>query len=483
MNAILRNTMPVRNPRTGEVDYHITPPTADEMLATTKSLRAAQVEWAAAPIAHRVAVMRKWADEIEKNKVAITKAESADTGRYRGAKETPEAVIWGIRGWADRAADIIGKAMLEGTSSIMPHIKFRSQLKPYPLLGVISPWNFPMMLSTIDATPALLAGSAAIIKPSEVTPRFVEPLMETIQKVPELAKVLTYVVGGGETGQQLIENVDIVCFTGSVPTGRKVAEACARRFIPVFLELGGKDPVIVTENADLERATDAVLRGTVYATGQICFSIERVYVQEKIHDAFVDKLVKKAEQIELNYPDIHKGHIGPFIFGKQAGIVDEQLDDAIKRGAKIRTGGKSQNLGGGQYMRPTVVTDVLQDMKIMQDETFGPVIPVMKYKTKDEAVKLANDTIFGLSGAVIAGSDEEAYELGSQIDAGGISLQDTTLTGAILRDAEKTSFNLSGMGGSRMGPASILRFFRKKALMTNTLAPQDMREIRELPAA
>ena len=301
--------------------------------------------------------------------------------------------------------------------------------------------------------------------------------------MPELAKVLTYVVGGGETGQQLIENVDIVCFTGSVPTGRKVAEACARRFIPVFLELGGKDPVIVTENADLERATDAVLRGTVYATGQICFSIERVYVQEKIHDAFVDKLVKKAEQIELNYPDIHKGHIGPFIFGKQAGIVDEQLDDAIKRGAKIRTGGKSQNLGGGQYMRPTVVTDVLQDMKIMQDETFGPVIPVMKYKTKDEAVKLANDTIFGLSGAVIAGSDEEAYELGSQIDAGGISLQDTTLTGAILRDAEKTSFNLSGMGGSRMGPASILRFFRKKALMTNTLAPQDMREIRELPAA
>ncbi|MDX2142855.1 MAG: aldehyde dehydrogenase family protein [Rhodospirillaceae bacterium] len=483
MTALRRNTLPVRNPRTGEVDYHITPPTAEEMAATCRGLRAAQVEWAAAPIAHRVAVMRKWADEIEKNKAAISKAESIDTGRYRIAKEAPEAVIWSIRGWADKAPEIVNKAMLEGTSTIMPHIKFRSQLKPYPLLGVISPWNFPMMLSAIDATPALLAGCAAIIKPSEVTPRFVEPLMETIQKVPELAKVLTYVVGDGETGQNLINNVDIVCFTGSVPTGRKVAEACARRFIPVFLELGGKDPVIVTENADLERATDAVLRGTVYATGQICFSIERVYVQEKIHDAFVDKLVQKAEQLELNYPEVHKGHIGPFIFGKQAAIVDEQLDDAVQHGAKIRTGGKSQNLGGGLYMRPTVLTDVKQDMKIMQDETFGPVIPVMKYKTKDEAVRLANDTIFGLSGAVIAGSDEEAYELGSQIDAGGISLQDTTLTGAILRDAEKTSFNLSGMGGSRMGPASILRFYRKKALMTNTLKPQDMREIRELPAA
>ena len=481
MNAIRRNTLPVRNPRTGEVDYHITPPTADEMATTTKSMRAAQKDWAAAPVEHRVAVMRKWADEIEKNKAAISKAEAADTGRGRIAKESPDAVIWSIRGWADNAPAIINKAMLEGNSSIMPHIKYRSQLKAYPLLGVISPWNFPMMLSAIDATPALLAGSAAIIKPSEVTPRFVEPLMETILKVPELAKVLTYVVGDGETGQNLINNVDIVCFTGSVATGRKVAEACARRFIPVFLELGGKDPVIVTENADIDRATDAVLRGSVYATGQICFSIERVYVQEKIHDAFVDSLVKKAEQVDLNYPDINKGHIGPFIFGKQAGIVDEQLDDAVSRGAKIRTGGKSQNLGGGLYMRPTVVTGVTNDMKVMQDETFGPVIPVVKYKTKEDAVSMANDTLFGLSGAVIAGSEEEAYEIGSQIDAGGISLQDTTLTGAILRDAEKTSFNMSGMGGSRMGPASILRFYRKKALMTNTLKPQDMREIREVP--
>ncbi|MDX2222315.1 MAG: aldehyde dehydrogenase family protein [Rhodospirillaceae bacterium] len=483
MTALRRNTLPVRNPRTGEIDYHITPPTAVEVAEKAKGLRAAQKDWAAAPIEHRVGVMRQWADAIDRNRRAIALAEAADTGRYRMASESPDAVIWGIRGWCDRAPEIVKKALLEGTSTIMPHVKFRSQLKPYPLLGVISPWNFPMMLSAIDATPALIAGCAAIIKPSEVTPRFVEPLMETIQSVPELAKVLTYVVGDGETGQALIENVDIVCFTGSVATGRKVAEACARRFIPVFLELGGKDPVIVTENADLERATDAVLRGSVYATGQICFSIERVYVQEKVHDAFVDKLVKKAEQIELNYPDMHKGHIGPFIFAKQAGIVDGQIDDAVARGAQVRTGGKSQNLGGGLYMRPTVLTGVTHEMKVMQDETFGPVIPVVKYKTKDEAVKLANDTEFGLSGAVIAGSEDEALELGREIDAGGISLQDTTLTGAILRDAEKTSFNLSGLGGSRMGPASILRFFRKKALMTNTQAPTDLRQIRELPAA
>ncbi|MEB3321429.1 MAG: aldehyde dehydrogenase family protein [Synechococcaceae cyanobacterium] len=483
MNPIRREAVPVRNPRTGTVDHFITPPSAEELSSIATSLRAAQLEWAAAPIEHRIAILLRWAEEIEANKAAIARAESIDTGRGRLARESPEALILSLRGWAEQAPEIVRKGLLEGTSTIMPHIRFCTQLKPYALVGVISPWNFPMMLSVIDAIPALLAGCAVIIKPSEVTPRFVTPLMETIGNIPELARVLTYVVGNGETGQQLIHNVDILCFTGSVATGRKVAETCARRFIPVFLELGGKDPVIITENADLELATDAVLRGAVYATGQICYSIERVYVQEKIHDAFVERLARKAEEIDLNYPDINKGHIGPFISRHQAAIVDAQLDDALRQGATIRTGGKSQNLGGGLYMRPTIVTNVRQDMKIMQEETFGPVIPVMKYKTKNEAVQLANDTVFGLSAAVIAGSDDEALELGLQIDAGGISLQDTTLTTAILRDAEKNSFNLSGMGGSRMGPAAIMRFYRKKALMMNTLKPQDMREIREVPAA
>lgn len=471
----------VRNPRTGELDYSIEPPSANELASKAGALRQAQAEWAARPMEQRCTVMRRWADALEKNRKAIIAAEATDTGRWRLATEKTDAIIRGIRGWADRAIEVVSKALPEGQSTIMPHVQYRTQLKAYPLLGVISPWNMPFMLSLVDAIPALIAGCAVIIKPSEVTPRFVTPVMEAIAAVPDLAKVLTYVVGDGPTGQALIELVDIVCFTGSVPTGRKVAAACAARFIPSFLELGGKDPVIVTETADLERATNAVLRGSVLATGQICFSIERIYVQEKVHDDFVDMLVKKAEELELNYPDMHTGHIGPFIFDKQASIVDDQIEDALQQGAKIRTGGKSQTLGGGLYMRPTVLTEVTHDMKIMREETFGPVMPVMRYKTKEEAVRLANDTTFGLSGAVIAGDEQEAMALGEQIDAGGISLQDTTLTESILRDAEKTSFNLSGMGGSRVGPGSILRFFRKKALMSNTQAPADMRQIREYP--
>jgi acyl-CoA reductase-like NAD-dependent aldehyde dehydrogenase len=299
----------------------------------------------------------------------------------------------------------------------------------------------------------------------------VEPVMQTIREVPELAEVLTYVVGDGETGQDIINNADMIVFTGSVPNGLKVAAACARRFIPAYLELGGKDPVIVTETADLERAATAILRGACFGTGQVCFSIERIYVQEKAHDAFVDLLVKKAEQVVLNYPDIDKGHIGPFGTARQAQIVDQHLDDAIGRGAKIRTGGKSMNLGGGRYMRPTVLTDVTHEMTIMREETFGPVMPVAKYTDEHEAVRLANDSIYGLSAAVIAGSEEEAKRIAHRLEAGTVCIQDTFLTLFKTYDVESNSFKFSGMGGCRTGPGSILRFLRKQSFLINTAEP------------
>jgi acyl-CoA reductase-like NAD-dependent aldehyde dehydrogenase len=324
------------------------------------------------------------------------------------------------------------------------------------------------MLSTLHVIAPLLAGCAVIVKPSEIAPRFVEPMMTTIREVPELAQVLAYVQGDAETGEAVVQNVDLVNFTGSVANGRKVAEACARRFIPAILELGGKDPVVITENADLEKAATAVLRGAVTSTGQVCFSIERVYVQEKVHDAFVDLLVKKALQVELNYSDKLKGQISPFISARQAEIVDAHLDDAVAKGAEIRTGGKSVNLGGGLYMRPTVLTGVNHDMTIMKDETFGPVMPVMRYRTEDDAVRLANDTYFGLSAAVIGGSAEEARRIGERIDAGVLSIQDTFLTFAGYGVVESEAFRCSGMSGRARG---IMGFLRKQAVLINTAEP------------
>jgi acyl-CoA reductase-like NAD-dependent aldehyde dehydrogenase len=466
--------VPVRNPRTGRIDQSITPPTAEELADICARLRKAQKSWGSAPLEHRISVMGQWAERLKAHSAALAEADSIDTGYCTISRMSPGIVIGNILGWSNAAPAVLQRARLEGRSSIMPNIAFSTELRPYPLLGVISPWNAPLMLSLIDAVPALFAGCGVIIKPSEVTPRFVEPLMRSIAEAPELASVLTYVVGDAQTGQDIIQNVDILCFTGSVANGRKVAEACARRFIPVFLELGGKDPVIVTETAGLERAATAIVRGACFGTGQVCFSVERIYVQENVHDVFVELLVKKAEQVALNYPDPNKGHIGPFGMARQAEIVDEHLDDAVAKGAVIRTGGKSQNLGGGLYMRPTVLTGVTHDMKIMQEETFGPVMPVMKYTNEEDAVRLANDSIYGLSAAVIAGNEEEARRIGRQIDAGTISLQDTFLTLAKTRDVESNSFKFSGMGGARTGPGSILRFVRKQAFLTNTAQPEDL---------
>jgi len=466
-----RVSLPVRNPYTGEVDYEITPPTPEELARTCADLRQAQVKWAAAPLEHRIEVMSRWADELDAAYGTLSAADFTDTGGCLIALMSPRIVAGSVRSWAADAPAVLAAAARAGTASVMPSISFRTQLVPYPLVGVISPWNGPLMLSCLDPVPALFAGSAVIVKPSEVAPRFIEPLMETIRAVPELAGVFTFITGDGQTGQRLIQHVDLLCFTGSVPNGRRVAVACAERLIPAYLELGGKDPAIVTETADLEAAATAVLRGGAFGTGQVCFSVERIYVHAAVHDAFVDILAAKADALTLNYPDIGAGEIGPFGYDRQAKIADEHLADAVAKGAVVRTGGPARQLGGGWFMRPTVLTEVNHDMLLMREESFAPFLPVMRYRTEDEAVELANDTHYGLSASVIAGTPQEAARIGERVNAGTVALQDTFLTLFKTRDIGTNSFGDSGLGGDRTGPGSILRFLRKKALMTQSAPP------------
>jgi succinate-semialdehyde dehydrogenase/glutarate-semialdehyde dehydrogenase len=478
--------LPVRNPYTGEVDYAITPPTPRELAATCASLRKAQASWAAAGLERRTEVMLRWADELDAAYGPLSAADLADTGGCLISIMAPGIVAANVRSWAADAPKVLAAAARSGTTTIMPTISFRTQLVPYQLVGVISPWNGPLMMSCLDPVPALFAGSAVLVKPSEVAPRFIEPLMETIRAVPELAEVLTFIAGDGQTGQDLIQQVDMLCFTGSVPNGRTVAQACAARLIPVYLELGGKDPAIVTASADLEQAATAVLRGATFGTGQVCFSTERVYVHEDVHDEFVDVLVRQAEALTLNYPDINAGEIGPFGFDRQAQIADEHLADALAQGAIVKTGGPSRQLGdgehaGGRFMRPTVLTGVSHDMTLMREESFAPFMPVMAYRTEDEAIALANDTDYGLSASVIAGTAQEAARIGERLNAGTVALQDTFLTLFKTRDVGTNSFGDSGLGGDRTGPGSILRFVRKKALMTQTAPPAPLK--RPAPAS
>lgn len=461
--------MKVRNPRTGELDYEIVPATRADVEREAARLRAAQPAWRALGVEGRAGALRRWADAVEANAAAIVERLSIDTGRRAIARVEAMGVAGTMRRWAERAPGIVAKLTSDDVPSATPGVRLHSRPVPYPLFGAIAPWNFPLLLALIDAIPALAAGCAALIKPSEVTPRFIPELRRTIEAVPELAAVVAVIEGDAATGQALVDNVDYVCFTGSVATGRKVAEAAARAFIPANLELGGKDPMIVLPSADPVAAAGVALRASVAATGQACQSIERVYVDRRIAAPFLDALVAAAKAVRLNYPDIGQGEIGPFIFPPQADKVGEQIAEAVARGARVLAGGEIETLGGGKYLRPTVLTDVTPDMAIVRDETFGPVIPVIVYDDIEDAIAQANDSIYGLSAAVI-GDPAEASAVAERLEAGAVSINDGSLTAGVW-DAENSSFKQSGMGPSRMGDAGLIRFFRTQALIRQSGTP------------
>ncbi|GAB5480364.1 MAG: aldehyde dehydrogenase family protein [Parasphingorhabdus sp.] len=456
--------MKIRNPRTGEADYKIAPLSRNAVVDEAKRLRSAQVAWASKTPEERGAVLLQWADAIEADLGAIIPALTADTGRGGISKIEAAGVPGQIRRWATIAPQLISQGQSTDQPTSVPTITTSTHLVPYQLVGVISPWNFPMTLALIDAIPALMAGSAVLIKPSEVTPRFINSLMETVREIPELAAILSIVEGDGATGSAMVDHVDYICFTGSVTTGRKVGEAAAKAFIPASLELGGKDPMIVLAGADPETAAATALRASIVNTGQACQSIERVYVARDIAEPFLASLTALAEAVELNYPDINHGHIGPFIFEKQAETAQNQIDDAVSRGAKLLTGGTVENLGGGLYLRPTILTDVPPDSDIIREENFGPVIPVVVYDQIEEAIAQANDSIFGLSAAVVGGSVTEAEQIATRLEAGAVSINDGSLT-SMVWEAEKSSFGYSGLGASRMGASGLMRFFRKQVLI------------------
>lgn len=395
----------------------------------------------------------------------------ADTGRTRESVLEFDATIGAIDRWCRIGPDLLAEPAR--FASAMGFIDVARNYRPYGVVGIISPWNFPLVLSTIDLIPALLAGCGVVLKPSEVTPRFAAPLQVSIDAVPDLADLVRVVIGDGSLGAAIVPLVDAVCFTGSVASGRKVAAMAAGAFIPAFLELGGKDPAIVVAGADIDLATSALLWGATSNAGQACQSIERIYVQRSIHDEFVEQLVAKASLVGLCWPDPNIVGLGPIIAQRQVAVIEEHLDDALRNGAVVRCGSSSvEQHGGGAWVRPTVLTGVDHSMKIMTDETFGPFLPVMPFDHIDEAISLANDSRFGLSAAVFAATNAEAEAVAVRIDAGAVSINDATLT-AFLWEGEKHSFKSSGLGGSRMGPASLFRFLRSQALLVKTNRARD----------
>jgi acyl-CoA reductase-like NAD-dependent aldehyde dehydrogenase len=454
----------VRNPRSGIIDYHFTMTSSSALSLRLEALRNHQVGWENADISYRIDALTQWHRSLKIEKDAIVEALGVDTGRTMLAEQEFKGCLDAISNWCQLAPDLLEHRQRQAIA--MPAVEITCAGAAYPLLGAISPWNFPLLLSFIDTIPALLAGSAAYVKPSEITPRFVEPIARSIRRVPALARVLSIASGDGMIGEALVEQVDVVAFTGSVVTGKKVAINAATAFVPAFLELGGKDPAIVLSGSDIDRASSSILRASIVGSGQACQSIERIYVARSNANEFSKMLIHKAQEVQATMNDPARDIIGPLIFSPQANLISDHIEDAVTKGATIECGGKVIEKDGAFWIAPTVLSGVDHSMRIMTEETFGPIMPIMVFDEPNEAIELANDTLFGLSAAVFGPDDKAALAVAHKINAGGISINDAGMT-AFLFETEKMAFGQSGMGPSRVGGSALKRFVRQKSLYLN----------------
>ena len=304
--------------------------------------------------------------------------------------------------------------------------------KPLGVVGIISPWNFPWATPLDEVVMALMAGNAVVVKPSELTPLTALKIGNIFKQAELPEGLLEIVTGDGSTGAALVNaGVNKIMFTGSVNTGKRVAEAAAKHLTPVVLELGGKDPMVVLEDADLEHAARAAIWGAFCNSGQACASIERCYVHESIADKFTDLVVKETRLLKQGKASTEAIDVGAMTNERQLQIVEDHVSDAIGRGAQVRTGGHRLNDSQGWFHQPTVVTGVDHSMKLMRDETFGPVLPIMTFKTDEEAIRLANDSIYGLTASVFTRDIGRGRRLAEQIDAGTIMINEVVYTHAV----------------------------------------------------
>ncbi|MDQ2938325.1 MAG: aldehyde dehydrogenase family protein, partial [Acidobacteriota bacterium] len=319
----------------------------------------------------------------------------------------------------------IGQYGLMGRSS---HVQF----KPLGVIGIISPWNFPLATPADEVVMSLMAGNAVVLKPSELTPLIAVKIGEIFRRAGLPAGLFEIVTGDASTGAALIDaRVDKIMFTGSVATGKRVAEAAAKYLTPVVLELGGKDPMIVLEDADIQNAARGAVWGAFANAGQACASVERCYVHESIAPGFIERVIAETRALKQGLGTGDAVDVGAMSNERQLQIVEEHVSDARQRGAKVLTGGQRAGNLKGFFYEPTVLTDVDHDMLIMRDETFGPVLPVMTFKTDAEAIALANDSIYGLTASVWTKNFRRGRRIAQLIEAGTVMVNEVVYTHGI----------------------------------------------------
>src|SRR5262245_36327201 len=424
-----RRRLRLSSPATGEPLHEITVANADDVRAALERARKVQPAWEALGPEGRVRYLRRALALL-----VAKQEEFIDVVVRESGKPRSEVLMMDIFAGCDALNYVSKRAprwlrpqkrRLNGILGLAKQL--RIVYRPLGVVGVISPWNGPFILSLNPTIQALAAGNCVLLKPSEVTPlsgKLVGDLFEAVG-LPE--GVLQVLLGDGETGAALVEaGVDKISFTGSVATGRRVAEACARQLVPCTLELGGKDPMIVCEDADLDSAAGGAVGGAFLNAGQYCCGTERVYVVDAVADEFVRRVVERAGALRQGSDG--EFDVGPLFWPRQLEIVEEHVAEALARGARALVGGRRNPNLRGLYFEPTVLVDVTHDMKVMQEETFGPVLPIVRVRDEEEAIRLANDSCYGLAANVWTRSSSHGVEIARQIRSGSVCVNDMAMT-------------------------------------------------------
>jgi acyl-CoA reductase-like NAD-dependent aldehyde dehydrogenase len=463
-------TITVHNPADGRVAGTVPVEGSDAVAAKAAELRLFQTEWEEIGPRGRKVWMYKWQDWILDNADHLTEVLMSESGKSRNdASLEPVAIADSIKYWAGNAEEFLADAHPKPHSVIYRVKKLTTRYRPYQLVGIIEPWNFPLAMLALDVVPALAAGAAVLLKPSEVTPLSAVEFARGWTEVGA-PPVLALATGYGETGAAVIDNADYLHFTGSTATGRKVAVACAERLIPFSLELGGKDPAIVLADADIDRAANGIAWGGMFNSGQVCISVERVYVEAPVYDEFISKLTANVRNLSQGQEDSgFKYDTGAMATAAQRDIVDSHVQDAVAAGARVLTGGKAT--GVGTFYQPTVLADVTPTMACIAEETFGPTLPVVKVADEEEAIRLANDSKYGLSATVWTGDTERGERVARRLECGAVNINDA-LTNVFCPSLPMGGWKDSGIGYRAGGPSGLIKFCRQQAITAPRIPTQ-----------
>lgn len=456
----------VTSPLTGDVLGEVADHSAEEVEAFAQRARQAAGPWAEAGIRRRVDILNAVLTALVSSREVLIDRLVAETGKVRGDALTELLLFFETtRYYLANAEEFLAD------ESIRPRVMKNKRAvvihRPRGVVGIISPWNFPIDLGLGEVIPALLAGNAVLLKPSELTPLINLELERIALEAGLPGGVFQVVTGAGETGAALCQCVDQITFTGSVGVGRKVAMAAAERLIPCTLELGGKDPMIVLRDADIERAASAAVWGAFFNSGQMCMSVERVYVESSVYDAFTAKVLAKTRDLRQGVDGRYTHDVGAMTRPEQLALVASHVEEAVSSGATVLCGGKRAEGLPEAFYEPTVLVDVDHSMRVMSEETFGPVLPIMAVRDATEALTLANDSPYGLNASVWSKDLTTARGIARALESGNVCVNDVVTSYGLVElpfGGEKES----GLG-RRHGPGGIRKYAVTQAVAEDRL--------------